>query len=165
MNGDGAPPLMDGAPPLNGLPEHEVLYPTDITVDPSIRAFISRFYHVSDDPDRNGEWADFFTEDALVKIGSNVAEGTEEIHRLRENMWVNVATRKHRVAKVFPAHFPATPTAPASIDDPEFMLFGTVAYTPRNSSAYIVVDWAGHARLTRDGADAPWRMLAYTVYF
>jgi hypothetical protein len=61
-------------------------------------------------------------------------------------MWETVVARKHSVTQVFPAHF-------QSKDSPEFMLFGSVWYKMKNGDE-AVVDWAGHARLTRDEAGA-----------
>lgn len=68
---------VDGAYSLGGVSGYEVAYPTNITVDPSVKDFITRFYQVSDDPERNEEWVDFFAEDASVRIGNNAAEGRE----------------------------------------------------------------------------------------
>lgn len=79
-------------------------------------------------------------------------------------MWTDVEARKHWLAKIFPAQFSPTPTSASSMQEAEFMLFGTVAYSPRNGQGDAVVDWAGHAKLRRDGVDAPWRMVAYRVY-
>jgi hypothetical protein len=77
-------------------------------------------------------------------------------------MWEAVEARKHRLVKVFPAG--GFSGGQQSADGVEFMIFGAVAYRMREGKGDAVVGWAGHARLRRDGAGAPWRFGFYRVY-
>ena len=45
--------------------------------DESIKAFISRFYEVSDDPNQNETWVEFFKADAKLIMGTQVAKGRD----------------------------------------------------------------------------------------
>jgi len=56
---------------------YEPWYPNNIATDSSVKRFITRFFQVSDDPDRNDEWADCFDENATVMMGNDVAKGKE----------------------------------------------------------------------------------------
>ncbi|KAH6850287.1 hypothetical protein B0I37DRAFT_371252 [Chaetomium sp. MPI-CAGE-AT-0009] len=144
---------------------YEPWYPNNIPVDSSIKRFITHFFEVSDDPDRNEEWVEFFDENATVMMGNDVARGREEIRKLRERMWQEVEARKHRLVKVFPAKFSAERSAIVSMHETEYMLFGAVAFRMRDDAKEdAVVGWAGHAQLRRDGVTAPWRLGFYRVY-
>lgn len=56
---------------------YDPMYPNNIPLDSSVKRFITHFYEVSDDPDRNDEWVGFFHEDATVLMGNDVAKGRE----------------------------------------------------------------------------------------
>ncbi len=79
-------------------------------------------------------------------------------------MWEEVAARKHRVVKVFPAHFARDPTTVVMMHEVEFMMFGAVAYRLRHGKGDAAAGWAAHALLKRDGLTAPWRLGYYRVY-
>lgn len=80
-------------------------------------------------------------------------------------MWKEVEARKHRLVKVFPASFSTDRSAVVLMNEAEYMLFGAVAYRPRDyEKDDSVVGWAGHAQLMRDGVTAPWRLGFYRVY-
>ncbi|KAK3296070.1 uncharacterized protein B0H64DRAFT_162861 [Chaetomium fimeti] len=144
---------------------YEPWYPNNIPLDSSIKRFITHFFEVSDDPDRNEEWVGLFDENATVMIGNDVAKGKEEIRKLRERMWKEVEARKHRLVKVFPASFSSERTAVVSMHEAEYMLFGAAAFRMRDEAKEdAVVGWAGHAQLRRDGVTAPWRLGFYRVY-
>ncbi|KAJ4292318.1 hypothetical protein N0V88_005950 [Collariella sp. IMI 366227] len=115
-----------------GASGYEPWYPNNIPLNSSVKDFISHFFEVSDDRDRNEEWVGFFREDATVIMGNEVAKGTEEIRKLRRHMWKEVEARKHRLVKVFPAHFSLDRTSVVSMHDEEFMLFGAVAYRKKH---------------------------------
>ncbi|KAK4234700.1 hypothetical protein C8A03DRAFT_37516 [Achaetomium macrosporum] len=162
-------PSPSPAPPSSSLKPggesgYEPWYPNNIPTDSSVKKFITHFFEVSDDPDRNDEWVGFFQDDATVMMGNDVARGKEEIRRLRRRMWKDVEARKHRLVKVFPGWFSADPTAVASLNETEFMLFGAVAYRMTDGKGDAVVSWAGHAQMRRDGVSAPWKLGFYRVY-
>ena len=54
---------------------YEPLYPSNVPVDSSVKEFITHFFEVSDDADRNDEWADLFLEDATLIMGNDTAKG------------------------------------------------------------------------------------------
>jgi hypothetical protein len=56
---------------------YEPWYPANIPVDSSVKRFITHFFEVSDDADRNDEWLGFFQDDATVMMGNDVAKGKE----------------------------------------------------------------------------------------
>jgi hypothetical protein len=56
---------------------YEPWYPNNIPLDSSVKQFITRFFQVSDDPERNEEWVDFFAEDATLIMAKDVAKGKE----------------------------------------------------------------------------------------
>lgn len=88
-----------------------------------------------------------------------------DIRKLRRRMWGDVDARKHRLCKVFPAHFSAAAdVAVAPPNEAEFMLFGVVAYRLRDGGGDAVASWAAHAQIQRDGLVAPWRFSFYRVY-
>lgn len=87
-----------------------------------------------------------------------------EIRKLRRRMWREVDERKHRLVKVFPAHFSMDPLTIVMMNEAEFMLFGAVAYSLKHGKGDEVAGWAGHAQLKRDGLAAPWKLGYYRVY-
>jgi hypothetical protein len=66
-------------------------------------------------------------------------------------MWNHVSNRTHQVSKVFPFGLNAN----------EFMLYGIVAYTMKNSKT-LSVDWAARAHLVR--LSETFKMDFYQVY-
>ena len=52
------------------------VYP-DGEIHESIKAFISRFYQVSDDPDQNETWVQFFENDATLVMGLKMGKGQD----------------------------------------------------------------------------------------
>ncbi|EGO57763.1 hypothetical protein NEUTE1DRAFT_62954, partial [Neurospora tetrasperma FGSC 2508] len=96
----------------------------------SIFQFITRFFQVSDNPDLTEEWLSFFGEEAKVVMGEKVAEGKDELRVLRKGMWEKVKTRKHTVQKG------------DGVLNLEFMIYGTVLYTLRETGKEEKMDWA-----------------------
>ncbi|KAI1282425.1 hypothetical protein F5Y07DRAFT_352519 [Xylaria sp. FL0933] len=139
------------------MPDYTATYPTGgITVDERVKAFISAFYAVSDDPERNDEWADYFVSDASLVMGDKKASGIEEIRALRKGMWETIKSRRHKLHKVFPAVF--GPPEHEHEKRFEYMLYGTVDLELKSGEA-ITGQWAGRAVL-RDGEGG----LHYTFY-
>jgi hypothetical protein len=79
-------------------------------------------------------------------------------------MWRDVEARKHRLVKVFPASFSSTSTTSVPLNEAEFMLFGAEAYQSRKDGQKSVVDWAGHALVSREKVTSQWRFHFYRVY-
>ncbi|KAI0456124.1 hypothetical protein F5B21DRAFT_162128 [Xylaria acuta] len=133
-------------------------YPTNMAVDERFKKFISSFYAVSDDPSKNEEWVDYFTPLAYVIMGDKRAWGEDEIRKLREGMWENVKSRKHKLEKVFPATFERNELDPGW--QFECMLHGTVDYEMKNGEK-AHAQWAGHASIVdEDGL----KLRCYDVY-
>lgn len=78
-------------------------------------------------------------------------------------MWEKVQAREHTVFQVFPGVFEKT----AAADDVvELMLYGNVVYQLKGAGgSEEPVDWAGYARLVREGgAGGEWKFAYYRVY-
>lgn len=82
---------------------------------------------------------------------------------MREGMWEKVASRKHTVKQAFPGSFNegAEGGEPAAGQTTEFMLYGTVDYVLKTGDK-ASADWAGHARVRREGK--AWKFVYYRVY-
>ncbi|KAK3504977.1 hypothetical protein B0T13DRAFT_22209 [Neurospora crassa] len=138
---------------------YEPTWPKDLGISPmpaaSIFQFITRFFQVSDNPDLTEEWLSFFGEEAKVVMGEKVAEGKDELRVLRKGMWEKVKTRKHTVQKGFPGMFPLTGQLGGGgvkgdgVLNLEFMIYGTVLYTLRETGKEEKMDWAAHGILVR----------------
>ncbi|KAK4456291.1 hypothetical protein QBC34DRAFT_432572 [Podospora aff. communis PSN243] len=143
------------------MANYEAIYPSQIPTHPSVQQFITYFFKVSDTPGLNDEWVDFFCDDATLVMGSNSSTGRAEIEKLRLGMWESVAGRRHTLGKVFVV----TGGFEAVDGVVEFMMEGKVDYQPRDAGAApYSVDFAGHARLQREGPAESWRFAYYRVY-
>lgn len=57
---------------------YEGTYPTTTPpTDPSLQAFLSNFYRLSDSPAHNDEWTAQFRDDAVIRLGPKTARGRE----------------------------------------------------------------------------------------
>ncbi|EMR68370.1 putative phd finger domain-containing protein [Eutypa lata UCREL1] len=56
---------------------YDPIFPIGTKADDKLRAFVSNFYAVSDDPGRNEDWLSYFEPDAVLVMGDKVAKGTE----------------------------------------------------------------------------------------
>lgn len=57
---------------------YEGTYPTTTSpTDPSLGAFLSNFYRLSDSPAHNDEWTAQFRDDAVIRLGPKTARGRE----------------------------------------------------------------------------------------
>ncbi|KAI1188677.1 hypothetical protein F5B17DRAFT_394334 [Nemania serpens] len=155
------------------MTDYAATYPTNIAVDERVKRFISAFYDISDTPSRNDDWVDCFAPDALLVVGHQRARGVEEIRRLREGMWDQVRSRRHRLGKVFPAAFESPERKPEDEGEGEgegrrrrfeYMLHGSVELELK-SGERLVREWAGRAVLTvTDGEEGGLRYGFYQVY-
>ncbi|KAI0098980.1 hypothetical protein F4776DRAFT_650212 [Hypoxylon sp. NC0597] len=134
-------------------------FPSDCAVQERVKNFIARFYATSDDPSKNEEWVGYFSPDAVVIIGDKSAKGTENIRRLRQGMWEQVETRRHKPEKVFPASFGATDGSEAIAA--EYMLHGSLDMVTKNGERQAV-SWAGRAVLEEDDGKLKYKL--YQVY-
>ncbi|KAF2092313.1 hypothetical protein K490DRAFT_70916 [Saccharata proteae CBS 121410] len=126
-------------------------YPKDIPFDAAYKRFFEEFYKMSDTPDANDKYPQFFTKDAVLIMASKRVEGSQEILALRKSMWEKVSARSHKPLKVFPLG--------ANAD--EVMLYGTVEYVLKDGRQ-SGVDWAARACLVKEGEDV--KMRFYQVY-
>ncbi|KAI0439599.1 hypothetical protein F4803DRAFT_32276 [Xylaria telfairii] len=143
---------------MAGMGDYAATYPTNMAIDERFKRFISSFYAVSDDASRNEEWVAYFTPLADVIMGDKRARGEDEIRQLREGMWENIKSRKHKLEKIFPATFGKRDVDPDW--QFEYMLHGTVDYEMKNGDK-IRAQWAGRASLVdEDGL----KLRFYDVY-
>ncbi|KAI1374531.1 hypothetical protein F4677DRAFT_160124 [Hypoxylon crocopeplum] len=119
-------------------------FPINHALDERVKTFISNFYATSDDPSKNEEWMNYFLPDAVVIMGDKSATGTEQIRQLRQGMWEQVKTRKHKPEKVFPASFGEPGDGRIAA---EYMLHGSLDLVTKNGEQQAV-SWAGRAVLT-----------------
>ncbi|KAI0180984.1 hypothetical protein GGR52DRAFT_13921 [Hypoxylon sp. FL1284] len=137
-------------------------FPSDRAVDEKMRDYMANFYAISDDRSKNEEWVDHFLPDAVLVMGDKSAKGTDEIRRLREGMWEQVGSRRHKPEKVFPASFGGADADNGDGAAAEYMLHGTLDLVLKNGEARAV-SWAGHAVLTSD-AEGKLKYKLYQVY-
>ncbi|KAK0623554.1 hypothetical protein B0T14DRAFT_564897 [Immersiella caudata] len=142
------------------MSNYEAIYPSHTSTDSTVREFITDFFKISDAPDLTDEWVGFFRNDATLVMGNNSSKGRAEIRKLRLGMWESVIGRRHTLGRVFvvPGGFEGVEGVV------EYMMEGRVDYQPRDGAAPYSVDFAGHARLQRDGPAASWGFAYYRVY-
>ncbi|KAK1826254.1 hypothetical protein QBC39DRAFT_27439 [Podospora conica] len=133
---------------------YEGTYPATTPAEPSLKAFLSNFYRLSDSPEHNDEWTAQFLDDAVIRLGPKTAKGREEIKPFRAGMWEKVESRRHRLGRVMVGGFEE--------GEVEVMITGSVKYRMRGDGGEVEVEWAGHGRVVRDGGG--WRFGAYRVW-
>lgn len=74
---DPSPNGLGPADVPGGESGYEPWYPSNVATGSSVRAFISRFYQISDDSGRDEEWVNCFDAGATVMIGNEVANGKQ----------------------------------------------------------------------------------------
>ncbi|CAG8951724.1 hypothetical protein HYFRA_00005524 [Hymenoscyphus fraxineus] len=121
-------------------------------INPEIRSFFAEFYRISDTPSAHVLYADQFTQDAILIMGSKKSVGRSEILAFRKSMWEKVHSRSHTPEKIFPF-------GNQEID--EVMIYGVVKYELKDGGL-AEVDWAARANLVKE--DETWRMGFYQVY-
>ncbi|KAH8815696.1 hypothetical protein F5884DRAFT_189448 [Xylogone sp. PMI_703] len=126
-------------------------YPESTAVDPGIKTFFEDLYRTSDDPNAHERYANLFTRDAILIMGSKKAVGREEILAFRKSLWTAVKSRLHTVIKIFPF----------GTDSTEFMVYGSVAYTFKDGKSNEI-EWAGRVNMTKE--DGEWKPSFYQVY-
>lgn len=127
-------------------------YPSNLAIDPAVKAFFEAFYAESDKPDAFESYAqNFFTSNASMITPTRKANGTAEIIETRKGMWTHVKSRKHTVHKVFPF----------GEDASEVMMQGTVEYGLKNGKD-LSQPWAGYAKLSKEGGEV--KMSYYQIY-
>ncbi|KAF4974587.1 hypothetical protein FZEAL_8514 [Fusarium zealandicum] len=132
---------------------YDMQSPSDQSLDSGIVSFLQTFYRVSDTPGETEKYVEMFTDDATFVLASKKAVGHKEITTMREGMWDSVASRKHRISKLFPF----------GTDANELMLHGTVALTLKNGGS-AEIEWAGRAEVVKADADGKYRFKFYQVY-
>ncbi|KAI1781532.1 hypothetical protein F4818DRAFT_436722 [Hypoxylon cercidicola] len=133
-------------------------FPSDRAVGENVKDYIANFYATSDDRSKNEEWVDYFLPDAVVIMGDKSAKGTDEIRRLRQGMWEQVESRRHRPEKVFPGSFGGAGGDGVAA---EYMLHGSLDMVLKNGEAQTI-SWAGRALLRN--VDGRLKYKLYQVY-
>ncbi|KAJ9094335.1 hypothetical protein QFC20_006903 [Naganishia adeliensis] len=127
-----------------------------------ISAFLHAFYRASDtsphtNPSANALYADFFTDDAPLLMGSQTFHGRQGVLSFREGGWEKVREREHVVLDVF-----ARPDAREG-EDTELMIRGTVEYGMKDGSAGHA-DWAGFMKLRWLEEEGGYKLAFYQVW-
>lgn len=127
-----------------------------------ISAFLHAFYRASDtsphtNPSANALYADFFTDDAPLLMGSQTFHGRQGFLSFREGGWEKVREREHVVLDVF-----ARPSAREG-EDTELMIRGTVEYGMKDGSAGHA-DWAGFMKLRWLEEEGGYKLAFYQVW-
>ncbi|KAK9418060.1 putative SnoaL-like domain-containing protein [Seiridium unicorne] len=135
---------------------YDPIFPSSTAADDRMRSFISEFYKVSDDPNKNEEWAAYFLPDAVLVMGPDTVRGIDEIRKLRVKMWEKVAARKHQPQKVFESTFGSSKQG-----QKEYMLFGDLDYDLKTGEKQSV-SWAGNMVL--EEVEGKPRFKYYRVY-
>ena len=134
--------------------------PVDYKDDHGIKEFIAEFFRISDDPEKNEAWVDFYHDNGTFVLNNTTSQGREDIRKARSAMWDQVAERKHEVEKAVPARFPC----PKGEDCLDLTLFGKVHQTLKSGDTRSV-DWVSHGRLKRqEGSNDRWQFAYYRVY-
>ncbi|KAF2159269.1 hypothetical protein M409DRAFT_60969 [Zasmidium cellare ATCC 36951] len=133
------------------MSQYSAAVPGDGQVRPEIKAYFEQFYKVSDTPDGHETYADFFTKDGKLIMGSNTVEGRDAIIKMRHGMWEKVAKRSHKPKQLY---------AFGSGSD-DIMLFGDVGYELKDGRS-TTLEWAAHAHFTK--AEGELKMDFYQVY-
>ncbi|ETS80764.1 hypothetical protein PFICI_08293 [Pestalotiopsis fici W106-1] len=141
--------------------DYNPAFPRSIAAEDKIRAFVSNFYQISDDPTKNEEWVSHFLPDAVLVMGPDRAEGVNvrepEIRKIREKMWEKVAARKHQPLKVFESNFADDGGAQVT----EYMLYGDLVYKLKTGESQGV-SWAGNMVLKQ--VEGELKFSYYRVY-
>jgi len=133
------------------MSQYTASLPPDNSLKPSIATFFEQFYKTSDSPAAHEQYADAFTKDAKLIMGSNETNGREGIIAMRHKMWEKVAKRSHAPSKIF--------SFGANSND--VMLYGTVGYELKDGKS-TTVDWSARAHFVEEGGAL--KMDFYQVY-
>ncbi|KAK4507650.1 hypothetical protein PRZ48_001385 [Zasmidium cellare] len=133
------------------MSQYSAAVPPDGHVRPEIKAYFERFYEISDTPDAHETYADMFTKDGKITMGSNSAQGRDAIIKMRHGMWEKVAKRSHKPYQLY---------AFGSGSD-DIMLYGDVGYMLKDGRS-TTIEWAAHAHFTK--AEGELKMDRYQVY-
>lgn len=150
------------------MSQYSASVPSDGQVKPTIRSFFERFYEISDNPSGHEHYADMFTSDGKLIMGSNEVSGREGIYsvprhqfamlnpqpaiiKMRHAMWEKVAKRSHQPVQLFSFGSGSN----------DIMLYGTVDYE-LNDGKCTTVDWAARAHFVEEGGSL--KMDFYQVY-
>ena len=80
------------------------IYPSNVPVDDSIKAFIFNFYGTSDTRGATESWVDYFTDDATVVMGNDLATGKEgEFYPASERYRISFVSMRMRKRAPAPA--------------------------------------------------------------
>ncbi|KAM0334301.1 hypothetical protein ACHAQA_001324 [Verticillium albo-atrum] len=115
---------------------------------------IQDFYRVSDDPESNEAWLNFFTEDATAILGGTGVQGTDAIRKFRTGMWAGVKARSHWVNSAYVGKVEEAKV--------QIMLDGAVRRISLDNETALLT-WAGRAVWEKQAGGA-WKMSFYRVW-
>ncbi|EJT49516.1 hypothetical protein A1Q2_07379 [Trichosporon asahii var. asahii CBS 8904] len=111
-----------------------------MSVPSDIKAFVSEFYRLSDDPDHDA-YCSLFTPDASFLVGTVGAKGRDGIRSVRAKGWDNFDHRVHKHERIY-----------VNEDEPDVaMLTGTIDYDRKDGVSARDLCWAGKMVFDRSG--------------
>ncbi len=125
-------------------------YAKELVSNKQLRSFLEGFYKQSDTkpPVEGDQYVNYFTLEATLIMGANLAKGSEEIRQLRQNIWTGVSTRHHVVHNV------------AAVNDTDVLLNGDVDYALNDGSSSFK-SWAAYIEFESPAQE---KMKYYRVY-
>ncbi|CAF9939839.1 hypothetical protein IMSHALPRED_001650 [Imshaugia aleurites] len=119
------------------MPSQLPSLPNTIT-DPAIKAFIEKYYAVSNDPEVHDDYADLFTPGGEFSMNDKKAKGTQQIRDLRRAIWAHVPGRSHSPIQIY-TH---------GDDETDLMILGDVSYS-HHAGHETGADWAAKMKLEK----------------
>lgn len=125
-------------------------YAKELVSNKQLKSFVEGFYKQSDTkpPVEEDEYVNYFTPEATLIIGVNLAKGSDEIRQFRQNIWANVSKRHHVVHNV------------AAVNDTDILLNGDVDYVLNDGSS-STKSWAAYIEFESPAQE---KMKYYRVY-
>jgi len=125
-------------------------YAKELVSNKQLNSFVEAFYKQSDSkpPAEGDKYANYFTPEATLIMGANLAEGLDEIRQLRQNIWASVSKRHHVVHNV------------AAVNDTDILLNGHVDYVLNDGSS-STKSWAAYIEFESPAQE---KMKYYRVY-
>lgn len=125
-------------------------YAKELVSNKQLKSFVESFYKQSDTkpPIEGDEYVNYFTPEATLIMGANLAKGSEEIRQMRQKIWANISIRRHVVDNV------------AAVNDTDVLLNGNVDYVLNDGSS-STKSWAAYIEFESPAQE---KMKYYRVY-
>lgn len=125
-------------------------YAKELVSNKQLKSFVDGFYKQSDTkpPVQGDEYVNYFTPEATLIMGPNLAKGSDEIRQLRQSIWASVSKRHHVVHNV------------AAVNDTDILINGDVDYVLNDGSS-STKSWAAYIEFESPAQE---KMKYYRVY-